>query len=103
MATNQSTCCEILAYYLERECPTHPDPWACLDRQFYPAPDGEIGIVVRDFAREADDEGPETFATMRFCPYCASPLPLSTLQNPSGASGADPLRRIDLGSSDDQG
>ena len=73
----------------------------CPDRLFYRATDGEIGIVVRDFVRNEDDEGPESFVTMRFCPFCATALPLSTSRG-DDPSGGDPLRRIDLGWPDGQ-
>lgn len=43
-----SVCCEMLRSYLEYECPMHPEPWACPDRLFYRAADGEIGIVVHN-------------------------------------------------------
>jgi hypothetical protein len=82
------TCCETLAYYLERECPTHPDPWDCPDRLFYRATDGEIGIVIHD--------GGSSFVTMLYCPFCSSALPLSASRSENGPTGGDPLRRIDL-------
>ena len=95
MATTPETCCEILAYYLERECPIHEHPWDCPDRLFYRAADGEIGIVLRD--------GGSSFVTMLYCPFCAQELPFNGTDDERAAleadisTGGDPLRRVDLG------
>ncbi len=88
MDPSPTTCCEILAYYLERECPVHGDPWECPDRLFYRAADGEIGIVLRD--------GGSSFVTMLYCPFCSQKLPF-TGDDETLTGGGDPLRRIDFG------
>ena len=98
MDGNHSTCCDVLAYYLERECPMHPGGWDCPDRLFYRATDGEIGIVIRNDDPDGNPDPNPSFVTMRFCPFCASELPLNPLMDDDGtSSGADPFRRIDLG------
>ena len=97
MAASSDTCCSILAYYLERECAIHSDPWDCPDRLFYRANDGEIGIVVHD--------GGSSFVTMLYCPFCGreqvTTFDAEELTDIQVASG-DPFRRIDLGAPDDE-
>ncbi len=93
--SRSGTRCAILSHYLERECPTHNSPWECPDRLFYRATDGEIGIILRD--------GGTGFVTMLYCPFCGSELPSVrdaaefAQARASVATGADPFRRIDLG------
>lgn len=63
-------CCTTMTEAVARECPLHPDRFACPDALIeYISKFDEYGIIIHD--------GGSAISTILFCPWCGSALPES--------------------------